>query len=92
MLLLEKVPVALNCSVLPAATELFAGVTAMDTKVAAVTLRVVDPVTDPCFAEIVVDSPDVTPVARPPEVMVAAVVFEDAQVTDAVRSCVLLSE
>jgi hypothetical protein len=40
----EKVPVAVNCSVLPFAIEGFAGVTATDTSVAEVTVRVVDPV------------------------------------------------
>lgn len=51
----ENVPVALNCIVLPTATELLVGVTAMDTSVAEVTLKPVDPVTEFCFAEIVVD-------------------------------------
>ena len=40
---LLNVPVAVNCSVLPAATEEFAGVTAIEVSVAAVTLRPVDP-------------------------------------------------
>ena len=40
---LLNVPVAVNCSVLPAATEEFAGVTLIETSVAAVTLRPVDP-------------------------------------------------
>ena len=43
----EKVPVAVNCSVAPFAIEGFAGVTAIDTSVAAVTVRVVDPVMAP---------------------------------------------
>jgi hypothetical protein len=43
----EKVPVAVNCSVAPFAIEGFAGVTAIDTSVAAVTVRVVEPVIPP---------------------------------------------
>jgi hypothetical protein len=43
----EKVPVAVNCSVAPFAIEGFAGVTAIDTSVAAVTVKVVDPVMAP---------------------------------------------
>lgn len=64
----------------------------IETSVAAVTLRLVAPVTEPCFAEIVVDCPEVTPVARPVELMVAAPVFEDVQATEVVRSCMLVSE
>jgi hypothetical protein len=76
----------------PVATEPFAGVTAIDTSVAAVTLRPVDPVMEPCLAEIVVDWPEVTPVASPAALMVAAVVFDELQVTELVTSCILLSE
>jgi hypothetical protein len=43
----ENVPVAVNCSVLPFAIEGFAGVTATDTSVAEVTVRVVEPLTAP---------------------------------------------
>ena len=42
-----KVPVAVNCSVSPRATEGLAGVTAMDTKAAAETVDVVEPVIVP---------------------------------------------
>jgi hypothetical protein len=92
VLLFENVPVAVNCAVVPVATEPFAGVTAIDTSVAAVTLRPVDPVMEPCLAEIVVDCPEVTPVASPAALMVAAVAFDELQVTEPVKSCVLLSE
>jgi hypothetical protein len=47
VLLSEYVPVAWNCTVVPAGAEEFAGVTAMDTSVAAVTVSVVQPVTLP---------------------------------------------
>jgi hypothetical protein len=43
----ENVPVAVNCSVVVFAIEGFAGVTAMDTSVATVTVRVVEPVIPP---------------------------------------------
>ena len=82
---------AVNCWVLPAATDGFAGVTAIETSVAAVTVRVVEPTTLPEVAEIVVE-PIFSVVARPVAFIVAAAVLEEAQVTLAVRFCVLLSE
>jgi len=80
----EKVPVAVNCSVLPFAIEGFAGVTAMDTSVAAVTVRVVDPVMPPETALIVL-VPVATPVANPPAVIVATVVVTELQVAVPVK-------
>jgi hypothetical protein len=60
--------VAVNACVLPIATEGFAGVTAIDTKVTEVTESVVVPVTVPddvvTAAEMVVEPP-ATAVARP---------------------------
>ena len=76
---------------LPAATDGFAGVTAIETSVAAVTVRVVEPGTLPNVALIVV-VPAFTVVAKPVVLIVAAAVLEEAQVTLAVRFCVLLSE
>jgi hypothetical protein len=38
-----KVPVAVNCSVTPIGTEGFGGVTAIETRAAVVTVRVVEP-------------------------------------------------
>src|ERR1017187_8864123 len=67
-----------------------AGVTAIDCSVAAVTVNTVDPLTAPDVALIVL-VPTATPLANPPTVIVATPVVADAQVTDAVRSCVLLS-
>jgi hypothetical protein len=54
---LLNVPVAVNCSVLPAATEEFAGVTAIEVSVAVlvVTLRLVDPEMPPLVAEMLAD-------------------------------------
>jgi hypothetical protein len=43
----ENVPVAVNCCFVPFAIEGFAGVTAMDTSVGDVTVRVVEPLTPP---------------------------------------------
>src|ERR1700691_6712481 len=45
-----NVPVAVNCCVVPSAIDGAAGVTAMETSVAAVTVRVVDPLMEPVVA------------------------------------------
>jgi hypothetical protein len=88
VLLSLKVPVAVNCCVDPLAIDELAGVTAMDCSVAAVTVSTVDPTIEPEVALMVL-VPAATPVAKPPTVMVAAV--PEAQVTEAVTFCVLLS-
>src|ERR1035441_5592909 len=90
VLLSLKVPVAVNCRVAPLVMDGLAGVTAMDCSVAAVTVNTVDPLTAPEVALIEL-VPTATPLANPPAVMVATEVVADAQVTEAVRSCVLLS-
>jgi hypothetical protein len=87
----ENVPVAVNCSVLPFAIEGFAGVTAIDTSVGAVTVRFVDPSTAPEAACIWL-APVATPVAKPPAVMVTTLVVCEVQVTEPVKFCVELSE
>src|ERR1700735_1146437 len=87
----EKVPVAVNCCFAPTLTEGFAGVTAIDTSVAAVTVRVVEPLIAPETALIVL-VPGAPPVAIPPVVMVATPVVAELQVTELVRFCVELSE
>lgn len=84
-----KVPVAVNCCVVPSAMEAVAGVTASETKAAA-TVRVVDPLTSPEAAVMVV-VPVPLLVARPVVLMVATVGCEELQVTDVVRFCVLPS-
>ena len=61
----------------------------MDTSVAGVTERVVDPAMLPDAAVIVV-RPEATAVASP-LLTVAAPVLDELQVTDAVKSCVVLS-
>lgn len=88
---LVYVPVAVNCFVSPAAIAEFDGVTAIDTRVGAVTVKRVEPVTGPEAALIVVE-PCATLVARPAPVMVATAVVVEVQVTELVRSFVLLSE
>jgi len=65
------------------------GVTDRDTSVAGVTVSTVDPETLPNAAMIVVD-PEATDVADPLEpavlLMVAAVIVDELQLTDAVKS------
>jgi len=99
----ENVPVAVNCLVVPLATLGLVGVTAMETSVAAVTVRVVDPDMSPDVAvTVVLPTPlpfafiylgllaDTTAVMS--SSIVTTVVSDELQVTDAVRSCVVLSE
>ena len=75
-----KVPVAVNCCVAPRRCDGFAGVTAIDCRVAAVTVSTVEPVTPPNVA-LIVEVPVATAVARPAAVMVADAGVADAQVT-----------
>ena len=86
-----KIPVAVNCCVVPFAMLGSAGVTPIDTSAAAVTVRVVEPEINPEVAVIVV-TPTALALARPSEPpafeIVAALSFEDDQVTAEVRSCV----
>jgi hypothetical protein len=80
--------VAVNCCVSPLAIDGLAGVTAIDWRVAAVTVRTVDPTIAPEVALIVLVPTDIA-VASPAVVIIAFVVAP--HVTDAVRFCVLLS-
>jgi hypothetical protein len=82
-----KVPVAVNCCVAPLAIEGFAGVTAIDCSVAAVTVSKVDPLIEDDVA-VIVELPTPAPVARPAALIVAVVVVPDDQVTLDVRFCV----
>lgn len=81
---------ALNDSVSPFAMLAFVGVTPIDTKVAAVTVRVVDPETFPRVAVIVVE-PALTVVASPgvlAALLTAAMAaLEELQVTVEETSC-----
>ena len=71
-----KMPVAVKCCVVPLAMEYFAGVTVIDTRVAAVTLRVVEPLVLPEVAMMLV-APGLTEVARPIEEMMATLVSDE---------------
>jgi len=91
VVLSEYVPVATNCFDVPSGMLGFVGVIEMDESVAGFTVRVVDPDMVPDVTVIVV-VPAVTDVARPPALIVATPVLEEAQVDVNVRSCVVLSE
>ena len=86
---------AVNCLVVPLTMLELAGVTAMETSVAEVTVSVVEPDTLPDVALIVVE-PAATDVANPLEpaalLMAATAASDELQVTVVVRSCVVLSE
>lgn len=82
-----KVAVAVNCSVVPAAMEGLAGVTAMDCRAAGVTVTLVDPVMLP-LAALMVEVPVPTAVTRPPVETVATVASDEVQVAELVRSWV----
>src|SRR5215472_14091658 len=85
---------AVNCCVVPLATEGLAGATVMDWSVAEVTVSTVDPLIEPSVALMVV-VPAATVLATPwdPAALeiVAAAVLDEAQVTCVVRSCVVWS-
>src|SRR6202041_3230344 len=85
-----NVPVAVNCCVAPLVIEGFAGVTAIDCSVAAVTVSAVDPLTVPDVA-LIVDVPTPAPVPSPPAVIVATVVVPELHVAVLVRFCVVPS-
>jgi hypothetical protein len=80
----EYMPMAMNCTVPPAATLELAGVTMIISRIAGVTVSTVVPVTPSSVARIV-DVPLATPVATPGDVealeIVDTDVSDDAQVT-----------
>jgi hypothetical protein len=79
-----KVPVAVNCCVAPLVIDGFAGVTAIDCSVAAVTVRSVEPEIDDDVA-VIVEVPTPAPEARPAALIVAVEVVPEDQVTVDVR-------
>jgi hypothetical protein len=85
------VPVAANCSVKPLAIVGFAGVTAMDTRIAGVTVSVSAGLTMLPSVAVMLLVPVATPVARPPTVIVAIERFEEPHITLVVMFCVLAS-
>jgi hypothetical protein len=80
---------AMNCCVVPAAIEGPTGVTAIDTSVGT-TVSVVEPVILPTVA-LILEVPNATLVARPPEAIVATPGADDSHPTVLVRFCVLPS-
>lgn len=80
----------MNCWVVPAAMDGFAGVTATDANVGATTVNVVDPVTELVVAEIVV-VPSATVVANPLLETAAIPGDDELQVDVVVRFLVLPS-
>ena len=87
----EYVPVATNCWVVPATLVAVAGVTAMEDRVTAVTVRVAVPDL-PLKAAVMVAEPAATAVARPLLLIVAADVGSEVQVTCEVMSRLVPSE
>jgi hypothetical protein len=85
-----NVPVAVNCWVAPLVIEGFAGVTAIDCSVAAVTVSTVEPEIDDNVA-VIVELPTPAPLARPDGLIVAVVVVPELHVTVPVRFCVVPS-
>ena len=79
-------PVAVNCCLLPAATEAVVGVTAIETNTAAVTVNVADPLIVP-DAALIVAVPCATPVANPPLLTVATAVADELHVAVLVKFC-----
>jgi hypothetical protein len=79
-----KNPIAVNCNDAPVMIDELTGVTVIDTKSGAVTVRPVEPLIPPEVASIVV-LPAATPVAKPPLAIVATVVLVEPQVTELVR-------
>src|ERR1051326_5166117 len=84
-----NVPVAVNCLVVPMAMLGFAGVTAIETRVALVTVSEVVPLTAP-DAAVIVAVPGPVLVARPEALIEATLTFDDDQITDG-SCCVLPS-
>ena len=74
----------------PLVIDGFAGVTAIDCSVAAVTVRVVEPLIAPDVA-LIVEVPTAAALARPAALIVAVVVVPEDQVTLDVRFCVVPS-
>jgi hypothetical protein len=83
--------VAVNCRVKALMTLGLAGVTVMELKVTAVTVKVVFPDTLP-EAAVMTEVPAETPVARPPALTVATPVVPEDQIAEAVRFCEVPSE
>jgi hypothetical protein len=80
-----NVPVAVNCTGAPISTNAFKGTTAIAVTCGGPTVRLVEFVTDPEAAPIVL-LPCLSPVAIPEPLIEATAVFEDVQLTEFVKS------
>src|SRR5436190_1152680 len=80
-----KVPVAVNCFVVPAAMDGVAGETAIETRCAGTTVRTVVSVNEPTVAVMVVE-PAATVVAKPELSIVATASADEVQATPLARS------
>lgn len=86
-----KVPVAVNCTLVPLAIEELLVLIVIDCSVAAVTANVKLLEVIPFWAAVILLEPMAAPVARPVELMLTAVELEEAHVTECDRSWVLPS-
>ncbi len=84
-----NVPVAVNCCVVPAASNGFCGLTCREIRLGN-TLRLVEPVSAPKAAAMIV-FPMATAVAVPLPLTVTIAGFEEVQVAEVVRSWVVPS-
>jgi len=75
--------------VFPAAIEAVAGVTAIETSTAGVTVSVTPGELMPACTAVIVVVPTATPVATPEALIVAVGVLDELQVTLLVRFCVV---
>jgi hypothetical protein len=83
--------VAMNCCVSPLATVTFAGVTAIDTSVCGVTVRVAVLLVTPAIAAVILLGPVPTPVANPLLVIVATPVADELHAAVPLRLAVVES-
>ena len=81
----------MNCCVVPLGIDRFAGVTAIETRTAGPTVKVVLAVT-PAELALIWEVPWAIPVARPTALIIATAAFEETHVTELVRLWVLPSE
>jgi hypothetical protein len=87
----EYVPVAVNCLVVPFALVGLDGLIEMDASVAGVTVRALDADLLP-KAAVIVAEPAATAVVSPDALIIATPAFDESQLTEVVRFCVVLSE
>lgn len=85
-----KVPVAVNCWVVPSGICGIAGVMAIETSAAGVTVKVVEPLVEPAVA-VTLALPWLTLVAKPWPLTVAMLLSAELHLADVVRSSVLPS-